>query len=519
MTTGSRIGPDTAIVRRRFDAVLGLVIALGAAVRFVGIGAQSLWYDEVSTRVIVTTPIAHLFNEVRIREGTPPLYYALAAVWTRVVGTDDAKLRSFSAIVGTLAIPVVYAVVRELGLTRRAARIAASLVAVNPFLVWYSQEARAYSLLVLCAALTMLAFARAWTLGRTIDCWYFGAAAALALAVHYFALFFVAPATIALLIERRGSWRRVLAGLIPLGVVATPLGFLALDQQSHNLQQWIGDWSLEFRLRESGRHLLIGPIAPRAWLWVVVAGAGLIGIGLAVGASDRLTRHTARVLIAIGTSAALLPALTAAVDSDYFLDRNVIAALVPLTIAVAIGLGGVRARTLGSVAVVGVMAVSITTTVAVSRDRDLQRADWRAISGVIARHHGRQLVVMNRNRVLGSTMSRYLPPTRELSSHAIVKTRDVVFIGLGSVPGLCAWWFGHACSIVYLSERPQVPLPRSFHLVHIDHVGRFTLARYRSASAARLGLRTLVTPQDRAGSMVLVVIPAVSHSGAPARSR
>ena len=217
--------------------------------------------------------------------------------------------------------------------------------------------------------------------------------------------------------------------------------------------------------------------------------------------------------------AALLPALTAAVGSDYFLDRNVIAALVPLTIAVAIGLGGVRARTLGSVAVVGVMAVSITTMVAVSRDRDLQRADWRAISAVIVRHHGRQLVVMNRNRVLGSAMSRYLPPTRELGSHAIVKTRDIVFIGLGSVPDRCAWWFGHACSIVYLSERPQVPLPHSFHLVGIDHVGRFTLARYRSASAARLGSRALVTPQDRAGSMILVVAPADSPSGAQARSR
>ena len=42
MTRGRSAEPDTAILRRRFDPVLGLVIALGAAVRFVGIGTQSL---------------------------------------------------------------------------------------------------------------------------------------------------------------------------------------------------------------------------------------------------------------------------------------------------------------------------------------------------------------------------------------------------------------------------------------------------------------------------------------------
>jgi hypothetical protein len=169
--------------------------------------------------------------------------------------------------------------------------------------------------------------------------------------------------------------------------------------------------------------------------------------------------------------------------------------------------------------VVGVMAVSITTTIAVSRDRDLQRADWRAVSAVIVRHRGRQVVVMNTGRVLGSAMSRYLPPTREVGGHATVLTRDLVFIGVGSVPVQCAWWFGHACSIIYLSERPLVPLPGAFKLVRIDHVGHFTLARYRSASAARLGPHTLITPQDRAGSMVLVVAPAASLSPAASHSR
>ena len=56
--------------------------------------------------------------------------------------------------------PVAWAIGRELA-GRRAALVAAALVAVNPLFVWYSQEARAYALFVLMAAVAMLCFLRA----------------------------------------------------------------------------------------------------------------------------------------------------------------------------------------------------------------------------------------------------------------------------------------------------------------------------------------------------------------------
>jgi uncharacterized membrane protein len=57
--------------------------------------------------------------------------------------------------------------VREVGQPRRAARAAALLVAVSPALVWYSQEARPYSLLALFGGLTVLTFLRVWRAGST----------------------------------------------------------------------------------------------------------------------------------------------------------------------------------------------------------------------------------------------------------------------------------------------------------------------------------------------------------------
>ncbi len=96
---------------------------------------------------------------VGFSESAPPLYYALAWLWTQVVGTGELGLRSLSALAGVATVPVAYLLGIELR-DRRAGIAAAALVAVNPMLLWYSQEARGYALLVLLTALALLYFLR-----------------------------------------------------------------------------------------------------------------------------------------------------------------------------------------------------------------------------------------------------------------------------------------------------------------------------------------------------------------------
>src|ERR1039458_5048467 len=62
----------------------------------------------------------------------------------------------------------------------------AARAAFNPLLIWYSQEARAYALLVALCALSLWCLLRGDWRGWAI-------AAALALATHYFAVFIVGP--------------------------------------------------------------------------------------------------------------------------------------------------------------------------------------------------------------------------------------------------------------------------------------------------------------------------------------
>src|SRR4249920_788834 len=144
---------------RAFWIVAGLT-AGAAALRFATLGLQSYHHDEVVTASrVLRGSFWHAMDAVGFSESAPPLYYALAWVWTQVTGTGEVGLRSFSALAGVATVPVAYLLGAELR-DRAAGIAAAALVAVNPMLLWYSQEARAYALLVLLTSISFLYFAR-----------------------------------------------------------------------------------------------------------------------------------------------------------------------------------------------------------------------------------------------------------------------------------------------------------------------------------------------------------------------
>jgi len=150
---------------RVFWMVAGLT-ALGAALRFATLGVQSYHHDEIVTASrILRVGFGHAMDAVGFSESAPPLYYALAWVWTQGTGTGEYGLRSLSALCGVLTIPVAYLIGRELR-GRRVGLLSAALVAVNPMLLWYSQEARAYAMLALFCALSLLYCVRALRGGR-----------------------------------------------------------------------------------------------------------------------------------------------------------------------------------------------------------------------------------------------------------------------------------------------------------------------------------------------------------------
>jgi 4-amino-4-deoxy-L-arabinose transferase-like glycosyltransferase len=139
---------------RRIILLVLLILLLAAGLRMAAIDAQSLWYDEGLSAGLAIRSLTRITRDAAA-DIHPPGYYILLAGWEDLAGRSVLSLRMLSAYCGILTAAVVYAVGRRF-FDRWTGLIAALLVAVNPFQVWYGQEARMYALLGLLSAASVL---------------------------------------------------------------------------------------------------------------------------------------------------------------------------------------------------------------------------------------------------------------------------------------------------------------------------------------------------------------------------
>lgn len=377
----SRLGRDGWIVIT--------LIVLAAALRLPTLGRQSYWYDEVITVDLVHRGLRGLFGGIRADESTPPLYYVVAWFWARVFGTGETGLRLLSALAGIAAVPVAYLCGRVL-VSARAGLAAAALAAVSPVLIWYSQEARAYSLFVLLSSLSFLFFlcSRERASKRNLALW--SVSSCLALATHYFAVFLVVIEA-AWLLALIGLRRRLLVALTAVVATSAVLLPLAADQ-GRSGTHWIADISLRERVGEALQRLVGPSLSP--W-WAGVTGERdpphrwLLAVFVIVIAAVTLTvlgslreRRAGGLAFAVGAAAFLLPLIASVTGhGDRLLDRNMLATWLPINLAVATGFSASRAGRLGVVGLVALCMASAAAAIAVTARADLQRDDWRSIAG------------------------------------------------------------------------------------------------------------------------------------------
>ncbi|MDQ3740487.1 MAG: glycosyltransferase family 39 protein, partial [Actinomycetota bacterium] len=349
---------------RATTVLLAAAVVAGAALRFLGLGDQSYWYDETVTVTVLDGSLGDVLDRLPDSESTPPLYYVLAWLWTQVAGLSEAGLRSFSAVAGLAAVPVVYLAARELA-GRGAGVVAAALVAVNPMLVWYSQEARAYGLVTLLAALTLLA-----TVRRRLVLW--AVASTLLVLTHYFGVFLVAAEAALLLLAHRDRPRPVLLACAPWLVAGLALIPLARAQEEDGRTSWIADEPLPDRLADVARELgtantslISSSSAPPGGVLWIPALLALPAAGVAIALARRRAAPAAGVALA-GAAAVLVPLALAVTPLDFFKDRNLIAAWPVLAVALAAELALSARRELAAVVTAVVAAAGIGVTVAVA---------------------------------------------------------------------------------------------------------------------------------------------------------
>lgn len=121
-----------------------LVLFAGFALRLYRLGVNSLWYDETVSMLLARAEIPELLRHTA-GDIHPPLYYLLLNLWGRLAGWSEFSAAFLSLWFGVLLIALVYRVAREWVRVRPAATLAALLIAVSPYNVWYSQEVRMYT--------------------------------------------------------------------------------------------------------------------------------------------------------------------------------------------------------------------------------------------------------------------------------------------------------------------------------------------------------------------------------------
>src|SRR4051812_16459381 len=182
-------------MQRRLTAwqpLLGALVLAGAALRFATLATQSFWLDEAIAINSARLDVNGLIDSLARTEGNPPFYFLLLDGWMRVFGDSEAAVRSLSALIGTATIVLAFEIGRRLS-TARVGLVLAALVAFNPLLVWFSQEARPYMLLVFLSGASFLFFAESLqrATGRRLAAW--AILSGLAFATHYFAGLLILP--------------------------------------------------------------------------------------------------------------------------------------------------------------------------------------------------------------------------------------------------------------------------------------------------------------------------------------
>jgi mannosyltransferase len=272
-------------LRTRNASYFGLALLTLAAfiLRLYQLDAQSLWYDEGVTAEVARRGIAEL-TRWTADDIQPPLYYYVVAFWGRSAGWSEWSLRFPSVFFGVLTVPLLAVVTIALTRRRVAGLLAASLAAFHPLLLYYSQEARMYTMLTALAVLLGYLVIQGETSTRRRNLFWvvYVLVAAAAVYTHYFAFFLLLALGIAYLIDQLYVLPRMRTDPFPLD--ADPdlpfypsrrpiLGFvianlvvllLYLPWITALLTRFSVDnsyWEGEFKFQEALRHIAISFIS------------------------------------------------------------------------------------------------------------------------------------------------------------------------------------------------------------------------------------------------------------------
>jgi mannosyltransferase len=136
------------------EVLLFSALLVCVALRFVALTRQSLWADELFAVFWAKSGAVYILSHAA-DETNPPLYSFLLALWIWVFGASEGAVRLLSACISVITVLVIYVLGNSL-FDRRAAIIAALLLALSSWNLYFAQEARVFAIFNLDFAVTIL---------------------------------------------------------------------------------------------------------------------------------------------------------------------------------------------------------------------------------------------------------------------------------------------------------------------------------------------------------------------------
>jgi uncharacterized membrane protein len=141
-----------ATLKQSISLILSGIIVLAAVLRLYGLDRQSLWYDEIV--------VEEAFKHLNKAADSPLLYLFFIYPMTKIFPDSDYALRIPSVIFGVISVPLVFLLGRKL-FNEKTGLIVSFLLAVSPFHIWHSQDARMYALHWMLTLISLIYFTNA----------------------------------------------------------------------------------------------------------------------------------------------------------------------------------------------------------------------------------------------------------------------------------------------------------------------------------------------------------------------
>lgn len=383
-------------------AMLGITL-LAAALRLYQLGAKSFWFDECFTFMAVQAPVKASLAALSLAGIYTPFYFFLLRPVVILAGNSEYAVRFLSAAFGIATVPVIYHVGRRFG-GKTAGVVAALLLAVNPFHIWYSQDARMYTQMVMFSLLAIDCFV---ALMRGRQLWIlFAVLSSLAYLSHYAAISLLYIQLIYLLprLRERGWIRRWFLSQVAALAPLTP--WLVFVYQAQGLRPaglgWIPFPGLLAPLGTLWNFTVADVETMTPFVWVLALGTALVYLRGLFPWDQKRKLLVWWLALPVGVLFLL------SLRRPYYVDRYLIASLPAYLLLLALGIAAQRQLIWRVLFALIVLVAMIWGAARLYTDPLFAKEEWRGAAAAVegGLEAGDVVVMQDAETLIGTSVYR-----------------------------------------------------------------------------------------------------------------